>query len=105
MTTQEQCIETDQPRVVTGRFSGLKLRYALKFISSLLLPMVLGVFTLVITLQQQDMAKKQRDEDRNASRLSRILVSIIHFFRVCRSYDHFQLFAYNLSKYFKIVFM
>lgn len=37
--------------------------------SSLLLPLALGVFTVVITFEQQKAAKQQRDGDRHASQL------------------------------------
>ncbi|CAF3358121.1 unnamed protein product [Rotaria socialis] len=53
------------------RISGLRLTDLLKFISSLLLPLSFGVFTIIITFQQQSAAKQQRDEDRNASQLQR----------------------------------
>ncbi|CAF1668372.1 unnamed protein product [Didymodactylos carnosus] len=36
---------------------GIKLQDGLKFMSSLLLPLVLGVFTVVITFEQQKAAK------------------------------------------------
>ncbi|CAF3348588.1 unnamed protein product [Rotaria socialis] len=43
----------------------------LKFISHLLLPIILGVFALVITLQLQQLLKQQREEDRKISALQR----------------------------------
>ncbi|CAF4220130.1 unnamed protein product [Rotaria socialis] len=51
--------------------SGLNLSDGLKFISSLLLPLALGVFTVVITFEQQKTTRHQRDEDRLAFQLQR----------------------------------
>ncbi|CAF4130961.1 unnamed protein product, partial [Rotaria sp. Silwood2] len=68
MVSHEQSTQTDQ---FPCRLFGFKLRDSLKCISSLLLPLTLGVFTVVITFQQQKAAKQQRDEDRNASQLQR----------------------------------
>ena len=45
-------------------FFGLTTRDVLKFASNLILPLVLGVFTAVITLHQQNVATQQRFEDR-----------------------------------------
>lgn len=55
------------PFLTDRKVFGLKRNDVLKFISSLLLPLALGVFTLVITLQQQQIAKQQREEDRIAA--------------------------------------
>ena len=70
MPSQERSTQTDQS-FATHSLSSLKLKDALKFASSLLLPLALGVFTLIITLQQQSAAKQQRDDDRIASQLQR----------------------------------
>ncbi|CAF2119766.1 unnamed protein product [Rotaria magnacalcarata] len=40
--------------------------------SSLLLPLVLGVFTAIITIQRQSAAREQRNQDRNASDKQRL---------------------------------
>ncbi|CAF4046230.1 unnamed protein product [Rotaria magnacalcarata] len=40
--------------------------------SSLLLPLVLGVFTAIITIQQQNAAREQRNQDRNATEKQRL---------------------------------
>ena len=45
----------------------LNLRDLLQFISSLLLPLMLGVFTIVITNHQQQVASIQRIQDLNNS--------------------------------------
>ncbi|CAF3935373.1 unnamed protein product [Rotaria magnacalcarata] len=72
MVFQDKTTQTDQFLVLSREFSGLKLKHVLKFLSSLLLPLALGVFTLIISLQQQQLAKQQREEDRNASKQQRI---------------------------------
>ncbi|CAF3224383.1 unnamed protein product [Rotaria socialis] len=72
MVFQDKKTQTDQFLVSSREFSGLKLKHVLKFLSSLLLPLALGVFTLIISLQQQQLAKQQREEDRNASKQQRI---------------------------------
>ena len=51
--------------------SGFKIKDFLQIASSLLLPLALGVFTVVITVEQQKAAQKQRDEDRVAAQLQR----------------------------------
>ncbi|CAM4755809.1 unnamed protein product [Rotaria magnacalcarata] len=61
MADQEQNAQTNQSLPVARKLNGLKLKDVLKFLSSLLLPLVLGVFTLVISIQQQDAARQQRD--------------------------------------------
>ena len=43
----------------------------LKFLSALLLPLMLGVFTIVTTFEQQKIARQQRLEDKNEPRLQR----------------------------------
>ena len=71
VVSQEQSPQTDRSVSLPRQLFGLKLQGVLKFISSLLLPLALGVFTAVITLEQQKAAKQQRDEDRHASKLQR----------------------------------
>ncbi len=44
----------------------------LKFVSSLILPLMLGVFTVVITFQQQKLAQNQRIEDMYLARQQRL---------------------------------
>ncbi|CAM4847370.1 unnamed protein product [Rotaria magnacalcarata] len=45
----------------------LTMKALLQFISSLLLPLMLGVFTIIITIQQQRVATEQRMQDLNNS--------------------------------------
>ncbi|CAF0919422.1 unnamed protein product [Adineta steineri] len=67
MIFPERSTQTDRSSRVTRHFNSLKTADVLKFLSSLLLPLALGIFTVVITFQQQQAAKQQRDEDRMAS--------------------------------------
>jgi uncharacterized protein YjbI with pentapeptide repeats len=69
MVSQEQSTQTDQSVSSPRQLFDLRPQGVLKFISSLLLPLALGVFTVVITFEQQKAAKQQRDEDRYASQL------------------------------------
>jgi uncharacterized protein YjbI with pentapeptide repeats len=55
----------------TRRFCGLTVRDYLSFIGSLFLPLMLGVFTVVITLHQQNATIQQRIEDRQLAREQR----------------------------------
>ncbi len=69
MVSQEKSTQTDRSNFVSHELYGLKPKDTLKFISSLILPLVLGIFTIVITIQQQNSAKIQREEDRKVSQL------------------------------------
>ncbi|CAF2210254.1 unnamed protein product [Rotaria magnacalcarata] len=71
MDSQEPNEKLGQSLAGTRKSNDLKLKGGLKFISALFLPLALGVFTVVITLQQQSAAKQQRDEDRTAAELQR----------------------------------
>ncbi|CAF3646530.1 unnamed protein product [Rotaria socialis] len=71
MIPQEKSAQKDRLLFAPRQLFGLRLGDILKFISSLLLPLALGVFTVIITFQQQNAAKQQRDEDRKASQLQR----------------------------------
>ncbi|CAF1549348.1 unnamed protein product [Rotaria magnacalcarata] len=71
MASPEQIIQMDGSGTETRAKKSVKFRGGLKFISSLLLPLALGVFTIVITFQQQSAAKQQRDDDREASKQQR----------------------------------
>jgi uncharacterized protein YjbI with pentapeptide repeats len=51
--------------------SRLKLKPLLEFLSSLFLPLMLGVFTVVITFHQQNASDRQRIEDRHLAREQR----------------------------------
>ena len=57
MVSQEQSTQTDRSLLIPRQLFGLKLKDGLKFISSLLLPLALGIFTVVITFHQQNAAK------------------------------------------------
>lgn len=43
----------------------------LKFVMSALIPLMIGVFTIVTTVLQQDNATQQRDHDKQEARLQR----------------------------------
>ncbi|CAF1112840.1 unnamed protein product [Rotaria magnacalcarata] len=70
MLSQERSTQTDQS-LVTRPLSSLKLKDGLKFASSLLLPLALGVFTVIITFEQHNSSKQQREVDRKGSELQR----------------------------------
>jgi uncharacterized protein YjbI with pentapeptide repeats len=71
MDFREKSTQTDRVGSFSNQVVDLKRKGILNFISSLLLPLALGVFTIVITFEQQKAAKQQRDEDRYASELQR----------------------------------
>ncbi|CAF1232203.1 unnamed protein product [Rotaria magnacalcarata] len=71
MIPQEKSTQKDRLLFAPRQLFGLRLGDILKFMSSLLLPLALGVFTVIITFQQQNAAKQQRDEDRKSSELQR----------------------------------
>ena len=52
-------------------FCALKAKHFLRFASSLFLPLMLGIFTVIITFRQQTEADRQRLEDRQLSREQR----------------------------------
>ncbi|CAM4976654.1 unnamed protein product [Rotaria socialis] len=72
MISQKKNVQTDGSILATRDKKRGKFRGSLKFVSSLLLPIALGVFTVVITFQQQSAAKQQRDDDREAAEQQRI---------------------------------
>ena len=51
---------------------GLTAKDGLQFLSSMILPLMLGVFTVVITFQKQKLAQEQRIEDMNLARQQRL---------------------------------
>ena len=71
MVSQEQSTQTDRSGSLSSQVFDLKRKGVLNFVSSLLLPLALGIFTIIITFDQQRAAKQQRDEDRYASELQR----------------------------------
>ncbi|CAM4898268.1 unnamed protein product [Rotaria socialis] len=72
MTSQKQNVQTDGSIPATRDKNSVKFRGGLKFISSLLLPFALGIFTVGVTFQQQSAVKQQRDDDREAAEQQRI---------------------------------
>lgn len=71
VTFQQRGTQTDGPRILPFHLNGLRIKYILKFISSLILPLVLGAFTFAMTIEQQSSSRQQRNEDRNASQMHR----------------------------------
>jgi uncharacterized protein YjbI with pentapeptide repeats len=69
---QNKNIQTE-PVGRPGRFGhrGITVKHGLDCLSAFLLPCLLGVFTVVITLQQTNLAQKQRSEDQQAAREQR----------------------------------
>ena len=53
------------------RYCGLSLKNILQFLSSLILPLMVGVFTVIVTFQQLKISRDQRVEDRDESRIQR----------------------------------
>ncbi len=62
MSQQDQAIQTDGRRR-TRRFFGLTLRDVLTLISSMILPLVLGIFTVISTNNQQKEVIRQNERD------------------------------------------
>lgn len=71
MVLQEQATQTEKLPSQDRKYIGLIVKYVLKFLSSLILPLMLGIFTVVVTFEQQKVARQQRLEDKNESRLQR----------------------------------
>lgn len=71
MPSQERSTQTDRSLNILGQVFDLKFKDALKFISSLLLPLILGIFILALNFQQQDTARQQRELDRYLSEVDR----------------------------------
>ena len=71
MALRDNSTQTD-PSLIEGRkLCGVTLTQALKSTSSLLLPLMLGIFTVVITINQQNAAKQQRVDDQKAAEANR----------------------------------
>jgi len=64
MALRDQGTMTTQRYDPQKRYYGLTLKEIFQFISSLLLSMALGIFRVIITVHQQNMASNQRLEDR-----------------------------------------
>lgn len=73
MASQDKNTQTEQYSCLRCHYIRLKLSNVLKFMSSLLLPLTLGIFTIIVTFHQQEVARQQRVEDRRASELQREL--------------------------------
>ncbi|CAF2063444.1 unnamed protein product [Rotaria magnacalcarata] len=63
MVLQENSTQTERPTDQVCRLFGVSMNHVSKFISYLLLPLLLGVFSIVITVHQQNMAKQEWEED------------------------------------------
>jgi hypothetical protein len=72
MLVRKRIVSSKRRRQRSRRFCGLTVKDALQFLSSLILPVMLGVFTVVITFQQQKLAQEQRIEDMNVARQQRL---------------------------------
>ncbi|CAF1542387.1 unnamed protein product [Rotaria magnacalcarata] len=68
MAIQDQATQTSHYR----KKHSLILKDGLQFVSSLIIPVMLGVFTVVTTIHQQKTAREQRLEDLNESRHQRL---------------------------------
>jgi uncharacterized protein YjbI with pentapeptide repeats len=71
MVFQEKATQTEQFKNQHRKYFGLTSKNVLQFASSLILPLMLGVFTVVITFEQQKVARQQRLEDKEESRMLR----------------------------------
>ena len=72
MDRQDRTTQTDGQRHRYRIVNGLTLKNVLKLLSSLILPLTLGIFTMVITFHQQNTAREQRLEGRNELREQRL---------------------------------
>ena len=72
MTDQKSSETIEERRQKPRRCCGLSLKDGLNFLSSLILPSMLGVFTVIITFQQQKIAQQQRTEDLQVTRQQRL---------------------------------
>ncbi|CAF1416458.1 unnamed protein product [Adineta ricciae] len=72
MISQENATQTEQTHSQNNKFCSLTIQNILQFISSLILPLMLGIFTVVITLHQQNISMKQRREDHEIARNQRL---------------------------------
>ena len=64
MGRQDRATQTNRQQHRYGNACRLAMKALLKLISSLVLPLMLGIFTVVITFHQQRTAREQRLEDR-----------------------------------------
>ena len=71
MVHHEKSTQTDNFIATSHQQHRVNFKSIIKFMSSLLLPLVLGIFTSVITIRQESMASKQREADRVSAELQR----------------------------------
>ncbi|CAF4825849.1 unnamed protein product [Rotaria socialis] len=71
MSLHENSTQTKRNFVQNRKFCNVTFIQASKSISSLLLPVMLGIFTVVITVNQQNANKQQREEDQKAAEENR----------------------------------
>ncbi|CAF3722750.1 unnamed protein product [Rotaria sp. Silwood1] len=64
-------MEAELPRTRCRRLCKFVCKYGIKLTGALLLPLLLAVFTVVITLEQKKDADKQRLEDRQIAQIQR----------------------------------
>ncbi len=72
MLVRKRIVSSKRRSQHSRRCCGLSVKDGLQFLSSLILPLMLGVFTVVITFQQQKLAQEQRIEDMNVARQQRL---------------------------------
>jgi uncharacterized protein YjbI with pentapeptide repeats len=72
MVSKEQATQTEQLQNQYRKYFGLTGKNVLHFLSSLIVPLMLGVFTVVITFHQQKLAQEQRNEDMQLLREQRL---------------------------------
>ena len=63
MALQNQAIQTDRPREEYRKFYGLTFKDILKLTTSLILPLALGIFTVMNSNNQQKEIVRQQERD------------------------------------------
>lgn len=71
--SQDQATQIERSQLRRRKICGLTMNDCTHLVSSLLLPLVLGISALVVSIQQQESAKKQREQDLVSSELQRQL--------------------------------
>ena len=77
MASDETSTQADKSHTSVRQQCGLSVRDTLKFMPSLPLSLVLGVFTFVSTIEQQKIGKRHRDNDRASAKIQRKLERMI----------------------------
>ena len=72
MSSEERVAPVNRPSRPSRRRRCLSREHTIQIVSALVLPLLLGVFTVVITFQQQKVARDQWLEDRNELREQRL---------------------------------